>query len=424
MKQGFYISVVVAIQLIVAFATQLIIVRLVGVGPSTDAFIAAQAVPSVLSAIIISALQSVWLPRMSVLLHDVTTWRGEQEGAQGQAFIMGAGVLFLVWFCSAWWQPILFPGLSVEQLHSASLYAGPMFIAAVLNIQSALLTIALRARDRFLISEVVAMVGTIISLVLILMALPRWGLEAVPWITAVRAVSVYLVQMGLADWPAVNIKAGLAAKDTWRSMRPLLLGASIYKTSPLVDRFWASQAPPGGMTTLNLAHTAMGALSTIIERSICMPVTPTLARFVAAKNYQGLRATYRAGVKRVTLVVLLLGVLLVSAYPLFVSVAVSLLKVNLGTAFDLWLFCVLLLGYSHVAASGTIVVASFYALGNTKTPVEIGVIGWVIGMLIKSIGFILFGLIGLVTGLTLYYLLNMAVMCIKLEREINAKIST
>ncbi len=423
MRQGFYISVVVALQLIAAFATQLIIVRLVGVGPETDAYIAAQAVPSVLSAIIISALQSVWLPRMSVLSHNVAAWHMEQAGAQGQAFIMGAGVLCIIWLSSSWWQPVLFPGLNAAQLHSAYLFAGPLFIAAALNIQSALLTIALRARDRFLVAEVVAMTGTVISLVLIVVALPQWGLEIVPWIAAGRALAVYLVQMGLADWPAINIKAGLANRKTWHSMRPLLLGASIYKTSPLVDRFWASQAPAGGMTALNLAQTAMGALSTIIERSICMPVTPTLTRFVATKDYQGLRMAYRAGVKRVTIVVLIFGVLFAVMYPVFVSVAMKLLRINAETAYDLWLMCLLLLGYLHVAASGTIAVAVFYAMGDTNTPVKIGISGFVGSIAIKSAGFLFFYLPGLLLAISIYYLINMIAMNYLIEKTLNARIS-
>lgn len=415
---------VVATQLIAAIVTQLVIVRLVGVGPDTDAYIAAQAVPSVLSAIIISALQSVWLPRMSVLSHDVAAWRVEQAGAQGQAFIMGAGALCLVWIGAIWWQPILFPGLSAEQLHSAYIFAGPLFIAAALNTQSALLTIALRARDRFLAAEVIAMAGTLVSLVLIAMALPRWGLEIVPWIAAGRAVAVYIIQLGLADWPKIGIKAGFAEKETWRLMRSLLMGASIYKTSPLVDRFWASQAPAGGMTTLALAQTAMGALSTVIERSICMPVTPTLSRLVAARDYQGLRAAYRTGVRRVTMVVLLIAVALVASHPLFVSVAMSLLKVNANTAFDLWMLCMLLLGYLHVAASGTIATAAFYALGNTETPVKIGVTGFFLGVFVRSIGFIFFGITGLAIGLSLYYIQNMLIMYIKLEKVVDANFTS
>ena len=419
MRQGLYISVVVVLQLIAAFAIQLTIFRLVGIGPETDAYIAAQTVPSVLSAIIISALQSVWLPRMTVFSHDATAWRIEQAGAQGQVFIMGACAYFVIWLGAAWWQPILFPGLSAEQLHSAYLFAGPLFIAAAIDIQSALLTIALRSRNRFLVAEVVAMVGALVSLVLIVKVFPLWGLEAVPWIVAIRAIVVYLVHLNLADWPGINIKVGLTSRETWQSMRPLLLGASIYKTSPLLDRFWASQAPVGGMTALFMAQMAMGALSTVIERSVSMPVTPTLSHFVALRDYQGLRMAYRTVVKRITLLVLVFSALFVAMYPVFVPVTISLLKVTEDTAFDIWLLCLLLMGFTYVAASGGIVAAGFYALGDTSTPPKVGMATLPLGVLFKSFGFLTMGIEGLAIGITAIYFVMMLTMVVLFERKLH-----
>lgn len=418
MRQGLIISVVVATQLIAAIVTQLLIVRLVGVGPDTDAYIAAQAVPSVLSAIIISALQSVWLPRMSVLSSDITAWRDEQASAQGQAFIMGAVVMCLVWLGSVWWQPVLYPGLSAEQLQSTYLFGGPLFISAALNTQSALLTIALRARNRFLAAEVIGMVGTIASLAAIVMLLPRWGLEIVPWIAASRAFAVYFIQLGLAGWPKIGMKAGISDKETWRLMRPLLMGASIYKTSPLVDRYWASQAPAGSMTILSLAQTVMGALSTIIERSICMPIMPSLSRFVAARDYNGLRNAYRSGVKRVSMVILVCCAGFIGLYPVFETIAMNLLKVNQENAFNIWLLCMLLIGFAYVSASGTVIAAGFYALGDTSTPPKIGIATFPIGILIKSIGFLATGIEGLAAGITVTYLVMMFAMVFFLERRI------
>jgi putative peptidoglycan lipid II flippase len=418
-RQGLIISVVVATQLTATIVTQLVIVRIVGVGPDTDAYFAAQAVPSVLSAIIISALQSVWLPRMSLLANNISAWRVEQAGAQGQAFVMGAVVLSLVWLGSVWWQPILFTGLSAQQLQSVYLFAGPLFIAAALNTQSALLTIALRARDRFLVAEVIAMVGTVISLAAIAIALPRWGLVIVPWIAAGRAFVVYIIQLGLAGWPKIGVQAGLADKKTWGLMRPLLMGASIYKTSPLVDRFWASQAPAGGITTLSLAQSAMGALATIIERSICMPIMPSLSRFVAAGDFNGLRLAYRKGVKHVSFVIIILFAGLVAIYPVFEPLTQYLLNLTQESAFKLWLLCMLLIGFTYVSASGIIIAAAFYALGDTSTPPKIGIATFPIGILIKSIGFFAMGIEGLAAGITATYFLMMFSMIFFLEKRIN-----
>ncbi len=423
MRQSLYIGVVVALQLLATFVTQLLIVRLAGINSDTDAYIAAQAVPAVIFAIVTSVLQSVWLPRLSLVSSDPERWRKEQSISQGQAFIMGGGILFILWLGASWWLPIVFPGLSSEQVERTLSFMGPLLIATALNTQAAMISIGLRATNRFLAAEIVSMVGAFTTLFFVFLMLPQYGLKIVPWVLACRAIAVYVIQLKLAEWPTICINEGFSSKETWRLMRPLLCGASIYKTSPLVDRFWASQAPLGGLTVLNLAQSLMAALSTIIERSICMPITPKLSRFVAANDYNAVRNAYRVGVKNVTLAVGLFAALLLITYNALATVVMGLFHVDTETAFNILLICFFLLGYLHVAASGTIVVAVYYAMGDTKTPVKIGISGFLIGILLKSAGFLMFSLPGLAFAISAYYIINMVTLCFIAEKTLDEKIA-
>jgi hypothetical protein len=162
LKLSLSIGAVVAIQLIFTFATQLLVIRMVGVGPETDAYIASQALPSVLFAIISSALQSVWLPKLSVLNDNFVEWRNQQSVAQSQAIVLGGGLFFLVWLTRDLWARLLFPGFLNHQLQLTGLLVGPLLVAAVFNTQTSLLIIALRARGFFLIGETISMLGTIL----------------------------------------------------------------------------------------------------------------------------------------------------------------------------------------------------------------------------------------------------------------------
>ena len=423
MKQSLYISIVVAMQLLATMLTQLLVIRMIGVGLDTDAYIAAQAVPAVLMSIITSALQSVWLPRLAVLSGDIKAWRQEQSIAQGQAGILGGGLFLLAGISMFLWLPLLYPGFSLQQQQTAMNFCLIMLLAAAFNSQSALLTIALRARNRFLAAELTALLGTILSLIAMYFFLPVLGLMAAVWIALARAVLVYIVQLGLANWPPLSFIKGWHYKNTWILIQPLLFGASIYKTSPLVDRYWASLAPVGGITTMSLAQTVMGALGTILERSISIPITPRLARYVAVGDYGGLRSAYRKGVFRITIAVLLLGALLLVLKPFFLESIRFIINIETETASALWLMCCLLLGYLHVIASGILATAAFYAMGNTKTPVKISMTGFIVSIGIKYIGFLLFSLPGLVFATSTYYILNMLIMCFLLEKTINEKIS-
>lgn len=423
LKQSLSIGAVVAIQLIATFATQLLVIRMVGVGHETDAYIASQALPSVLFAIISSALQSVWLPKLSVLNNNLAEWRNQQSVAQSQALVLGGGLFLLVWLTRDIWARLLFPGFLYHQLQLTGLLVGPLLVAAVFNTQTSLLIIALRARGLFLVGETISMLGTILSLLMIIELIPHYGIESAAWITALRAAIVFLILFGFAGWPGIKFRLEILKIDTWMQMRPILFGAAIYKTSPLIDRFWISQAPTGAMTIFGLVQTAMGAVSTIMDRVISMPLTPTMARYVAQNNYQRLREAYLYGLKRVSYGVLAVFFALLLVYPVFADLLSFVINISAETANSIWIMLIFLLGYLYGAVSGSILVAVFYALNDMKTPMHIGVIGFLFGVALKSLGFIVFGLYGLIAATSIYYLINSFYMFFSLEKKIAFRLS-
>lgn len=423
MKQGLCISIAVAAQLLSQFVTQLLVIRVIGVGPITDAYIAAQAVPMVLVAVLTAALQSAWLPRLSVLSENFAASKLEQMTAQGQSALLGIGSVLVGAVTMRYWLPLLYPGFDEQQLLITLGFSLVFMAAAAFNVQSAVLTVGLRAVGRYTVAEIVAMLAALLSLVSVYYMLPKWGIAAAVWIALGRSILIYLVLMNLTKWPYPSVARGWNCTETWVSMRPLLFGASLYKTSPLVDRYWASKASPGAITTLNLAQTAIGGLAAILERSICTPIAPTFARHVARDDYRSLRRDYRKGIFKVSVVVAGVGLILVAGKSWLIHLASVFLNISTDTASVLWLVCLLLLGYLHVAASGTLAVAAFYAMGDPRTPVKIGLAGFVLSLGLKAAGFLLMGLPGLVLATSIYYTGNMLAMCFSLEKSIDEKVS-
>lgn len=418
MTRSLQLGLLVSLQLLCTFVAQVFVLRLAGVDSVTDAYIAAQAVPLVLSAIVISALQSVWLPRFANTPIENEAWRAEQSSAQGQAAILGGGLVLFLAASAALWLPLLFSGFSETQQELTKGYSLVFFLASAFNTQSALLTAALRARDQFVVAELLALGGTILSVAAIYLLLPSFGIVAAVWIALARAVLVYSAQLALAGWPRLSLTAGWRCTETWEQMRPLLFGASIYKASPLVDRYWASFAPAGGVTTLGLAQSAMGALSTILERALCVPVIPVLSRLAKAGRYRELRHAYRSGSLKLLLLVLALDGALLALKPLSIAAIMMVIRVDQPSAEVIWLLCLILSGYLFSSAAGSLVVSSFYAMGDTKTPVKIGMFGFAAGIVIKSAGFILFQLPGLCFAISFYYLANMAALWLLLEKRL------
>lgn len=423
MRLNLSLGVLAALQLLASLLIQLTVLRIVGVGPLTDAFVAAQSLPLVLFSIISVSLHSVWQPRLSILLNDYDKWSEAQGVAQGQTFILLVFFMVPIGLFSDIWIRFLFSGFDQHQIHSTSSMTLPLLAAAGFNCHSALITTALRAYDKFLLGEVVALVGTLTSLALIHVAVSSYGVEAAAWIIFLRAAGVFIVLYVLAKRPEFLFKQAWRSRDVWASLKPLLAGSSLYKTSPLIDRYWSSQAAQGGVTVLNLAQTAMGAFATVMERAICVPITPRLGRLVEQNDYHGVRKTYRSCVLHITTVTVLAAVVLVAINPVWDFLLTTVLKLPPNLAHEIWFLCFALLGYLHVAASGTIAVSAFYAMDDTHTPVRVGLIGFLFGVFLKSVGFLMFGLIGLAIATSIYYLCNMIAMCFLLEKKIARKLS-
>jgi peptidoglycan biosynthesis protein MviN/MurJ (putative lipid II flippase) len=422
-RLNFSLGILAALQLVANLIAQLVVLALVGTGPQTDAYVAAQSVPLVVFAVLSVSLQAIWQPRLAVLHNDREAWHDAQGLAQGQATLVFGIVCTTLWITSPAWTPLMFAGFDSTRQHLTTSMGLPLFAACALNGHAALFTTALRARERFLIAESVALAATMGALCLIAITVPLVGVQAAAWVALGRAAVVCGVLYALCGRPVASPRGAWRDRQTWLLLRPLVAGSSLYKTAPLVDRFWTSQGMAGTLTVYNLAQTAMGALAVVIERAVCMPVGPRLARIVERGEWTAVRAAYRRCIVMVTWIAVATAIALLSLKPWWNSLLALALKMDAQLATSMWWTCVLLLGYLHVAASGTVATATFYAMGDTKTPVKIGILGFLIGVVLKSFAFVTCGLPGLALATSSYYAGNMIAMFIILERRVHARLA-
>jgi peptidoglycan biosynthesis protein MviN/MurJ (putative lipid II flippase) len=412
-----------ALQLLTNLALQVVVLSIVGVGASTDAYVAAQAVPLLLISVLATSLQNVWQPRLAVLNNDVAARGVGQRHALGQAVIIfGVPVLILLLF-SRIWVKLLFPGFSLAQVSLTVTMTQVLLVASFFNGHASLLTTFQRSRDRFVGPELAQLIAFIVAIAAVVPALQVFGIEAVPWVILGRSIVVCLVLYVMAERPAISPLEVLKKRDLWPGTAVLMAGSSIYKTGPLVDRFWISMAPAGSVTVFNLVQIGMNALAIVLDRAICVPAAPTLARFAQARDFTGLRRLYRQCVRRTVYAVIALPLLLVAIHPFWPTLAGAVLKVSPEFAEQMWVLSFMLLGYLIVAGCGYAVMASFYALGDMRTPVTIGVAGFLVGVVLKSAAFLQIGITGLAIATSAYYVLNLVVLILLLEKRIRDEVS-
>jgi putative peptidoglycan lipid II flippase len=417
LRLGILLASAASLQLAAGLAIQLAVLRIVGPGLETDAYIAAQTAPMVLFAVLAASLQNVWQPRLSVAHDQAEAWRIEQRAAQGQGLLLfGVATLVLAATVPAW-SRLLFPAFSARQLELLAAMTPPLLAAALFNCLCLLQAAALRARERFLLAEAVGLGATLLALGLVVVLVPRQGIASVAWITLGRFVVVYGVLLGFTGWSRPSVVSGWRDAGAWRQLRPIVGSSSLHKAGPLVDRYWSSQSAPGGMTLFGLAQMGVVAVTTIIERALAMPVNARMGRLHAEGRHRAMRDALRRALLLIGVAVLVLFAVLLALRPGWDSLTATALKLEPPASQALWWYSVLLLGHVLSGAAGTVCVAVFYALGDARTPSIIISIGFLIGVAMKSLGFISFDLSGLAIATSAYQVLNLAALLLAVERR-------
>lgn len=418
MRQSAALGALAGLQLTASLALQLWVFRVVGAGPLTDAYVASQTVPLLIVAVLGTPIQAIWASRLATSSGDLVLWAAHQRCAHGQIVLTVGPIILLTVLTSKWWLPMLFGGLTDTGVHLAVSMTAVLCAAGWLNAHGLMTTAGLRASGRFVTVELISVTSTLLTFGAAVWVVPRWGVEGAAWLTFARAAICTAISFQLVGRPRPALLAACQDHTTWKQLRPLLASASLYKFSPLVDRYWGSRAPPGGLTLFGLAQLALSSLGQVVDRALCAPVVPVIARLAAQQENRQLFNVVRVCVLRVTCVSLVALAVLIAVRPLWAEVLGSTLRLPSGAADQLWWLCALLLGQMHVIAAGSLVTAAFIALGDTRTPARIGMLGFLVSVPVRSGAFLAYGLEGLAFATSVYYVGNQAVMTHLLKRSL------
>jgi len=404
MKLSIQLGFLSASNIGLAFVFQWYVLTQLGPGGETDALFAGMTVPQLVLAVISGSLVHVLVPLLSGegedrLRHD--TW--------GFLVIIGGvfGVLAaLLYFAATWWVPFIVPGFSESsqlltiQLTRIQLIG--MFFAAINGVQWA----AYHARQQFLWAELTPIVANAASLLLLVWALPLYGVYAAAWIVTLRlGLQTVLLSPGLGR-PVLPDLRSTTLHNAWLRIKPLLLGTAYYKTDPLVDRYLLSSATSGSLSLYYLAQQIYSALSQILNTALAAPLVPKLSILHKAGDKAGFLRAYNRKIWQVG--VIGLGGLL--ALGLFGQGVLALLighgNVSADNVRDLWWIMIWLGGMFVGSALGQITSSSFFALGDTSTPTRLGIFSYTFYIPAKLALYFFYGPFGLALATSLFCLTN------------------
>lgn len=415
MKQAIQLGTLSAANIGIAFLFQWYVLTQLGPGTETDALFAGMTLPQLVLAVISGSLMHVLVPLLA----------GEDEDrlrhdAWGFLILVGGlfGVLATVLYLTApWWIPLTVPGFDAAAkaltIELTRIQLIGMVFAAVNGVQWA----AYHAKQQFVWAEFTPILVSAFALLLLIWALPRYGVVAAAWISTLRmGLQTLLLApgMGRPVWPDLKSPAISAA---WQRIKPLLLGTAYYKTDPLVDRFLLSAAGSGSLSLYYLAQQIYGAVNQVINKAIAAPLVPLLSKLHKAGDAEGFQQAYRRKLMQVGAISLVSLLVLGLFGQAMLVLLIGHGNVSADNVKELWWILIWLGGMFVGGLAGQICSNSFYACGDTITPTRMSMLSYTAYIPCKVASFYVWGLVGLATATSIYYMTNLSLQVYLLEKK-------
>jgi len=404
MRLSITLTMFASLNVLLGFAGQWYIVTVVGISTDTDALFAGMVIPMLFYAVITGSLTHVLVP----LLTTVDEKNFKQNAWD---FFHGVGGLFLLvallfFFTAKYWVPILVPGFDKHAVELTVDLVQIQVIGMVFTSLTSVLWAVNHALKRFVWVELSAMCSNIIGLIVLYYGLSAFGIAGAAWAFVIKPVfqTLFLLPV-LGSYKRFNWRSN-SFSIAWQRLKPLLLGASYYKSDIILDRFLLSFAASGSITLFHMTQQIYSAGNTIVSRAMLTPIIPELARNAAANEWHLYRRLFLNRLYLISLISVFCYLFIFFAGKWGLSLVFEYSSFDKESINLLWWMLVVLGGLWFGGLTGQLLSSSFYAAGETIIPTIIGVLGFTVGIVIKISAFYLGGIEGLGIGISIYYMIN------------------
>jgi putative peptidoglycan lipid II flippase len=387
------------------------IITSLGAGREADAFFASM-LPVFLIAVVSTPMPYVLVPLLSVEARERfagTVWTllavsGALFGLAAAALAASAGA----------WVPWIVPGFDASTLALAVRLVQVQSIAVFFTGIAAVLVSVHQTRQRFVWVEASGALAGIAVMALLVWGMPRYGVAFGATALALRLGIQSLLLGSALGRPRRPDPALPVLREAGRRLRPLVLGTAYARTDVLVERFLASLGPAGSLALLANAQQIAAAAVRPLHAALIAPIVPTLSELAERHDWSGFGRLAR---ERALLLwgigaAILAGFLLVGAPVLELVFAFG--RMQADAIGQLRLFVLVLCAGLAANLGASVLIASFYALGNTVAPTVIASALYTAGLLLRVALFYRFGVLGIAIAISLQAIASALVLAIAL----------
>lgn len=262
--------------------------------------------------------------------------------------------------------------------------AAPMYFFI---IAAAIYASILQANNRFLGSQIREVASHIPTIITAVVFYKSFGIEVMAVALVIGGTLRLIVELPFVNW-GYKYKPDFQFKTPefilmLKRLPSALVSEGVTQLNTLVDKAMASTLPEGTISGLNYGQKLMNVFSGLLSTAIATALYPQMIELIALKKENELSK----------LVVKIINIFCVLMFP--VTIACVLFRVELvsavfqrgsftekSTALTSGVFALYCVGIFFIACN-TIVTNLFYGYGNTKTPMIVSIVNFIVNVVLN-----------------------------------------
>ncbi|MHB9145050.1 MAG: murein biosynthesis integral membrane protein MurJ [Symbiobacteriia bacterium] len=355
-----------------------------GASGQTDAYVVAMALPNIISALVVSAVGTAFLPMFTERLT-----KDDEEGAWALSdsvfsLVGGLGLLIVILGVTAapWLVRLMAPGFTGATFAQAVTATRVIFPGALFVVLAAPVKSVLNSRHRFgapVAGSIVQNVAILAGLVLFV-GLGQMGIRGLALGLALGMALNLGIQLptlwrgGFRYRPRLDLQSPVVRR-TLGLAAPMMVSALFAQVSLLVDRGLASGLPAGSIAALSFADKLRQLPLGIFATAVATVIYPTLSEYAARGDRRGVSDAVGTGLRLVLLLTLPAAVgLAVLREPLVRALfqrGAFDAAATASTAIAVLYYAIGMIGL----AANLVLTTAFFSLHDSVTPMATGAAG-------------------------------------------------
>ncbi len=415
------LSVCSLAQLILQFAFQVLLAHLYGTQADMDAYLAALAIPTVVSTVLVGSLGFTFVP----VFLETRQQRGDDAAwnlASTIGIMLFVSSLAISAVCCVFAESLmgsLFKDSNAEL--SAELFRVLAWTVLTSNMATFLRAVC-HCCQRFTPTGIAPVAGTVTTIGYVVAFHSAQGILAVAYAFLAGTVVSTVVQLPLflrnVRWA---IRFDEDVQRCGKLLLPLIAGAVYYNLDPIIDRHLASSVD-GQVSRLGYASRLAGALVTVATTGLAVVVFPKLSQLASDDDPHRFRSEVASAFRFLGFVIIpILAGLAFFSQPVVHDLFERGKFTPSDTAAVAGLI-ILYLGMILAASLGEVAARVFYALQDTRTPVLIGMTGFTLGLVVKFWLAPTYGISAIAAATSGYFVFNIGCMLVILRKRLTSAI--